>query len=116
MSDDVFGLSEPDVDEVLRIIDAKAKHSDSYAISDTTALTIAYTSGGATARSGSTLGKGTAVKYYLATSGTDRVITICDDTDPVTFYNMSTTAVGSGKYVMLLLHGVDLVCNWEDCT
>jgi hypothetical protein len=52
---------------------------------------------------------------YLADSGTDRVLTTASYTDDVDFYNLSTTAVAAGKYLMLLRLGNDYVCNWEDC-
>jgi hypothetical protein len=81
-----------------------------------TRLILAYTASGATARSGTTLGKGTATMRYLAVSGTDRVLTATTDTADVDFYNLSTVGVAGSKYIMLLRFGADLVCNWEDCT
>lgn len=78
-----------------------------------TALSVAYTTSGATARSGTTLGTGTATLYYLAQSGTTRTLTT--QTIDVTFYNMSATAVAATKYVMLLRLGDTWLCNWEDC-
>lgn len=80
-----------------------------------TRLVLAYTTGGATARSGTTLGKGTATLRYLAVSGTDRVITATTDTASFTFFNLSTTAVATNKYLMLLRDGADLLANWEEC-
>jgi hypothetical protein len=85
-------------------------------LTDPTRLVLAYTTAGATARSGTTLGKGTATMYYLAVSGTDRVLTATTDTAAVDFYNLSTVGVAGSKYIMLLRFGDVLVCNWEDCT
>jgi hypothetical protein len=82
---------------------------------DPTRLVLAYTTAGATGRSGTTLGKGTATMRYLAVSGTDRVLTATTDTASVDFYNLSTLSVGINRYVMLLRFGDVLVCNWEDC-
>ena len=82
---------------------------------DPTRLILAYTTGGATARSGTTLGKGTATMRYLAVSGTDRVLTATTDTAAVTFFNLAASVVGTNRYVMLLRFGADLVCVWEEC-
>ena len=92
------------VDNVVRVMFAEP-----------TRLILAYTTGGATARSGTTLGKGTATMRYLAVSGADRVLTATTDTAAVDFFNLSTTAVASSKYLMLLRFGDVLVCNWEEC-
>tara|TARA_R110000868_G_scaffold84519_10_gene238242 strand:- start:3738 stop:4493 length:756 start_codon:yes stop_codon:yes gene_type:complete len=82
---------------------------------DPTRLVLAYTTGGATARSGTTLGKGTATMRYLAVSGTDRVLTATTDTAPIAFYNLAATSVGANKYLMLLRFGDILLANWEEC-
>jgi hypothetical protein len=82
---------------------------------DSTRLVLAYTTGGATARSGTTLGKGPATMRYLAVSGSDRVLTATTDTAAVTFYNLASSAVGINRYIMLLRFGDVLVCNWEEC-
>lgn len=75
--------------------------------------TIAYTSGGATGRSGATLGNGSASLRYLDSGfalqafSPDRV---------VTYYNLSADSVGLAKYILLSqINGV-LVCDWEDCS
>lgn len=80
-----------------------------------TRLILAYTTAGATGRSGTTLGKGTATMRYLAISGTDRVLTATTDTASKDFFNLSTVGVGTNRYIMLMRLGADLVCNWEDC-
>lgn len=82
---------------------------------DPTRLVLAYTVTGATGRSGTTLGKGTATMRYLAVSGTDRVLTATTDTAPITFYNLAATSVGANKYLMLLRFGDILLANWEEC-
>ena len=80
-----------------------------------TRLVLAYTTAGATGRSGTTLGKGTATMRYLAVSGTDRVLTATTDTANIDFYNLSTVGVGTNRYLMLLRFGDVLLANWEDC-
>jgi hypothetical protein len=82
---------------------------------DPTRFVIAYTTSGATARSGTTLGKGTATMRYLAVSGTDRILTATTDTTAFTYYNLATSTVGSNRYITLLRHGADLLANWEEC-
>jgi len=82
---------------------------------DLTRLVLAYTVTGATGRSGTTLGKGTATMRFLAVSGTDRVLTATTDTAVITFYNLAVAAVGANKYLMLLRFGDILLANWEEC-
>lgn len=115
MREEVFGASAPDMDELLKLIGRKKQIVTPYDTSDSTRLVLAYTTAGATARSGTTLGKGTASIYYLADSGSDdKVITATGDAD-LTFYNLSGAAVEASKYLMLLRFGDVFVCNWEDC-
>ena len=80
-----------------------------------TRFVLAYTTGGATGRSGTTLGKGTATMRYLAVSGADRILTATADSASKDFFNLSTSTVGTNRYLMLLRHGADLLANWEDC-
>jgi hypothetical protein len=81
---------------------------------DATSLLLAVAPTGVPARSGTTLGRATdlAVKY-LAVSGTNRVIT--DKGQTVTAYNLSTTAVTTGAYVILTRLGDAWIVTWEDC-
>ena len=115
MADEVYGFNSGDTDSLLRMIGKTPAVLNAMASDDSTRLVIAYTTGGATGRSGTTLGKGTAVMYYLADSGTDRVLTAASYTTSVDFYNLSTVGVSGSKYIMLLRLGNDYVCNWEDC-
>jgi len=115
MADDnlVFGFSESVADQIvanLGVTVPVSKYEDS---SDATRLILAYTTGGATARSGTTCGTGTATIRYLTASGSTRTITTTSET--VTFYNVSEVAVGVNRYIMLLRFGGDLICNWEEC-
>jgi hypothetical protein len=116
MQEEVFGMSGADMDATLRLIGKTPIPSVAIASDDSTRLVIAYTSAGATARSGTTLGYGTCTLRYLADSGTDRVLTATTYTDPVDFYNLSTSAVGATRYIMLLRLGNDYICVWEECT
>ena len=115
MADEVYGLNSGDCDAVLRMIGRTSQPSTPAGADDSTRLVLAYTTGGATARSGTTLGKGTAVMYYLADSGADRVLTAASYTTAVDFHNLSTSVVGASKYIMLLRLGNDYLCIWEEC-
>lgn len=115
MAEEVFGFNSGDTDALLQLIGRAPQPINGSDVTDATRLVLAYTTGGATARSGTTLGKGTATMRYLAVSGTDRVLTATVDTASIDFFNLSTAAVGSAKYLMLLRFGDVLLANWEDC-
>ena len=115
MSDEIYGFNSGDCDSLLKMIGKTPQPSTAFETDDSTRLVLAYTTGGATARSGTTLGKGTATMRYLAVSGTDRVLTATVDTAAIDYFNLSTTAVAANKYLMLLRFGDVLVCNWEEC-
>lgn len=115
MPDEVFGMNSGDMDATLRLIGKTPQPSSVADSFDGTRLVLAYTTAGATGRSGTTLGKGTATMRYLAVSGTDRVLTATTDTASIDFYNLSTTAVAAAKYLMLLRFGDVLLANWEEC-
>lgn len=115
MAEEVYGFNSGDTDSLLRMIGKTPQPSMGFASDDSTRLVLAYTTGGATARSGTTLGKGTAVMYYLADSGTDRILTAATYTTAVDYFNLALTAVGTARYIMLLRLGNDYVCNWEEC-
>lgn len=115
MAEEVFGANSEDMDRLLRLIGRTPSPVDSQETSDATRLILAYTTGGATARTGTTLGKGTATMRYLAVSGSDRVLTNTTDTASIDFFNLSSSIVGTNRYVMLLRFGDVLVCNWEEC-
>lgn len=76
-------------------------------------VVLAYTTGGATARSGTTLGKGTATSRWLSESGTNRVIQTT--TDEIEFFNVAADTVGTNKYILLCRVGADWICIWEEC-
>lgn len=115
MAEEVFGFGSNDTDALLRLI-GKTPHpvsnSEPY---DATRLVLAYTVAGATARSGTTLGKGTATMSRLEVSGTDRVLTATVDTEAIDFYNLAATTVGANRYLMLVRFGSELICVWEEC-
>lgn len=74
---------------------------------------LAYTTAGATARSGTTLGTGTATSRWLSESGANRVINTT--TDQVSFFNLAAETVGTNKYILLARLGADYICIWEEC-
>jgi len=109
----VFGFNSSDADDLIKMIGKRYQYPTPHDTYDATRLVIAYTTAGATARVGTTLGVGEATIYYLAVSGANRVLTTT--AVDVDFFNLSTTAVGATKYLMLLRAGDVFVCNWEDC-
>lgn len=115
MDNEVFGMNSGDTDATLRLIGKTPQPSSPADSFDGSRLVLAYTTGGATARSGTTLGKGTATMRYLAVSGADRVLTATVDSASIDFFNLSTETVGTGKYLMLLRFGDVLLANWEEC-
>jgi hypothetical protein len=115
MAEEVYGFNSGDTDSLLRMIGKTPAVQNAMASDDATRLVLAYTAAGATARSGTTLGKGTAVMYYLADSGTDRILTAATYTTAVDFYNLATTTVGTARYIMMLRLGNDYICVWEEC-
>lgn len=114
MAEEVYGFNSGDCDAVLKLIGKTPQPSTQFDRFDATRLVLAYTSAGATARSGMTLGKGTAVAYYLDVSGSDLVLT-SSETDPINYYNLASSEVGTNKFLMLLRYGDKLLANWEDC-
>lgn len=108
-------FTRADSDEILRHVfnePSGSPHASMRSYGDAEVL-IAYTSGGATARSGSTLGKGTATKRWLSDSGTDRILNTT--TEEISFFNLAVDAVAAFKYVILARVGADWICIWEEC-
>jgi hypothetical protein len=111
----VYGFDKPDSEALIGMLGSRAASKNPQDIYDATALKVGFTSAGATARSGATLGKGLFKLYWPAVSGSDRILTASSDTADVTVYNMSSSAVSASKYLMCLRWGDIWVCNWEDC-
>jgi hypothetical protein len=116
MSDELVAFSRSDADEIIRKTFSNETFSgfDGLLTADATSLVLAFTVAGATARSGTTLGTGTASRRYLAESGSGRTITTSTDTVP--FYNVAASAVGANKYILLLRLGTNWICVWEECS
>jgi len=76
-------------------------------------VVLAFTVGGATARSGTTLGNGTASIRWLSDSGANRVIQTTTET--VEYFNLATDTVGTNKHILLCRVGADYICIWEEC-
>lgn len=111
----VYGFDRADADELVKSLGNRQVSKNPQDVYDATALKVGYTSAGATARSGTTLGKGLFKMYWPAVSGANRILTASADTTDVTVYNLSTTAVAATKYIMCLRWGDIWVCNWEEC-
>lgn len=111
----ILGMNRADFDATIALQNRIPLINLGNLIYDATNLVLAYTADGATARSSTTCGTGTATRRYLAATGSDRDITATTITDAITYYNLSTTAVGADKYILLSRLGADYVCVWEEC-
>jgi hypothetical protein len=109
MPEEVVGYNRPDAEHILRVAGLPTPTTREHDTYDATRLVLAYTSAGATARVGTTLGTGTATLRYIVAG------VLTTSTEEYSFYNLSTGAVASNKYLMLLRVGSDFVCNWEEC-
>lgn len=116
MADELVAFSRSDADEIIRKTFANQTFSGFAGplTANETSLVLAYTAGGATARTGTTLGTGTATRRYLAESGSTRTITT--SSDAITFYNVAGSVVEANKYVLLLRLGATWICVWEECS
>lgn len=103
MDDAIYGFSSGVADQLLRDRAPPVKDDIPDVHNNNTTLVLAYTAAGATARSGTTLGTGTATLYYLAAVSLNRVLTT--QAIDITFYNMTTTAVIAAKYIELFRLG-----------
>ena len=115
MAEDLVLWQRADSDEVIRRVLVEPSGAPfppmrSYGDAE---VIICYTTGGATGRSNTTLGKGTATKRWLSESGTDRILNTT--TDEVSFFNLAVETVGENKYIMLVRIGADWICIWEEC-
>ena len=115
MNDELVAFSRSDADEIIRktFLNETFSGFPGPLTANETSLVLAYTTGGATARSGSTLGTGTATRRYLSESGSTRTITT--STDAITFYNVAGSVIETNKYIMLLRLGATWLCVWEEC-
>ncbi len=113
MSGEVFGFEEATAKQIIRQLNrpssGSAIRSAPFA-NPFVGLRIAYTTGGATARSGSTCGSGTATLYTISASGA-----LETTGDSVTFYNWVATAVGTNRYIVLGTFGQTWVIVAEEC-
>lgn len=83
--------------------------SDMVQSSQTDGRKLAYTTGGVTARSGTTLGTGSAALKYIDDSGV-----IQDEGITVTVRNFASAAVGTNRYIIVDRFGPHyLVANSE---
>lgn len=111
--DEIFGFNRSDTDELLRKISAGTGGGIGQHTYDATALQLAVATTGVPARVGVTLGSATVALRYLATSGSNRVITNMGET--MTAYNLAGTAVAAGAYILTLRLGDVAVVVWEEC-
>lgn len=109
MGEEVFGFNGSDSQGLLRMLGGRTITTTEHDTYDATRLVLAYTSAGATARVGTTLGTGTATLRYIVSG------VLTTSSESYSFYNLSTGAVSAAKYIMLLRLGSDFVCVWEEC-
>ena len=104
MNDELVAFSRSDADEIIRktFLNETFSGFPGPLTANETSLVLAYTTGGATARSG-----------YLSESGSTRTITT--STDAITFYNVAGSVIETNKYIMLLRLGATWLCVWEEC-
>ncbi len=113
--EEVYGFDRADADELVKLLGNRPTQKNPQDVYDATRIVLVHTALGATARSSTTLGTGVGTLRYLAVSGADRVITASANTDDITYFNLSTLAVGGDKYLMLLRYGDVYLANWEEC-
>lgn len=112
MPDQVAGFSVPDAIEIKRrTLQEGVGTATQFQFEQFDGWFLAFTTAGATARSGSTLGSGTADLKAV-----DNTNAIVDLSREVTFYNWSATAIGSNKYIWLMRYGPRFVVISEECT
>lgn len=109
MAEEVFGYNASDSQGLLRLLGGRTITTTEHDTYDATRLVIAYTTAGATARSGTTLGTGTATLRYIVAG------VLTTSSESYSFYNLSTGTIAATKYIMLLRLGSDWVCVWEEC-
>ena len=109
-------FTRADSDEILKFVFNEPRGGERPAMRSygDAEVVLAFTTAGATARSGTTLGTGTATSRWIDASGSTR--TINSTTDAITFYNLAATTVGTNKYILLCRLGADWICIWEECS
>jgi hypothetical protein len=112
MADQVAVFKPSTADELIKSLEFNKVNQREFqpTFTDTTNIYLAFTTGGATARSGSTCGTGTAVLQRI--DETNAISAVGNDLD---FINLATSAVGTNKYILLARVSCRLVCIWEEC-
>jgi hypothetical protein len=91
MADDLVLWQRADSDEVIRrvLLEPSGNPYPAMRSYGDAEVVLAYTTAGATARSGTTLGTGTATSRWLSESGANRVINTTSDS--ISYFNLSST-------------------------
>jgi len=113
MPEEVAGFSVPDARAIHKaVLQRKSiQQPVDFAFEQFDGWFLAFTTDGATARSGSSLGSGTA--DLKAVDDTNAIVDLSRE---VTFYNWSATAIGANKYIWLMRYGPRFVVISEECT
>lgn len=77
---------------------------------DSFSFRLAYTAEGATARSGVTVGAGTAVLCHIDATGA-----IITSTEAIDIINVAASAVGTNRYIAVIQLGIRWMVIWEEC-
>jgi hypothetical protein len=120
MADDadneVLGATRKDWNKIFRVVDhLPGSVSQSSPITEDVGLVLAYTTG-ATARSGSVLGTGTATVQSIATATRSDWTTPSGGTWTVDYLNLAAASLAAG-YVILAKERISgkWLCIWDDC-
>ncbi len=105
-----YGFSKPDAESLLGMIGGAESFTIDRVPRSENGIRLAYTTGGATARSGTTTGSGTATLQDISALG---VITATSDT--ITFRNWVASAVGTNRYILVQQCGPVWVVVAEEC-
>lgn len=105
-----YGFSKPDAESLLSFIGGSEVVIPERTPRGDSGIRLAYTTGGATARTGTTCGSGTATLQDIDDTG--EIATASED---ITFYNWVSTTVGSNRYILVQPCGPVWVVVAEEC-
>jgi hypothetical protein len=105
-----YGFSKPDAESILGLIGGNEIVIPERNPRGDSEIRLAYTTAGATARSGTTCGSGTATLQNISDVGV-----IASASQNITFYNWVATAVGTNRYILVKPCGPVWVIVAEEC-
>lgn len=112
-NDSLYAFDLQDSQKLIRLIDGKGWRAGSRQPHVEKSRLLALAGSGVPARSGTTLGTATVtVKYLQSALG---VVTIQDAGYTIEAYNLSTTSVAPGVYVIIEKLDEEWIVMWEEC-